>query len=75
MKKIIILLSALAVVSACVKEERMAVQDILIPGSDKETELKADYYKALREYKESDHILSYVFMGRYATLEGAVLFK
>ena len=71
MKKLIILLSALAVVFGCMKEEKIVIQDPLIPGSEEEVELNADYYKALREYKESDHILSYVFMGRYATLEGA----
>ena len=71
MKKIIIILSALAVAIGCVKEEKMVIQNTVVPGSEEEVEAKADYYKALREYKESDHILSYVFMGRYATLEGA----
>ena len=71
MKKIIILFSALAVVFGCVKEEKIVIQITLIPGSEEEAELNADYYAALRAYKESDHILSYVFMGRYATLEGA----
>lgn len=71
MKKLIILLSALAVAFGCNKEEKVVIQNTLIPGSEEEAELKADYFKALREYKESDHILSYVFMGRYATLEGA----
>lgn len=71
MKKIIILLSALAVVFGCMKEEKVTIQNTLIPGSEEEAAQKADYFKALREYKESDHILSYVFMGRYATLEGA----
>ena len=71
MKKLIILLSALAVVFGCMKEEKIVIQNTLIPGSEEEEALNADYYAALRAYKESDHILSYVFMGRYATLEGA----
>lgn len=71
MKKIIILLSALAVVFGCVKEEKITIQHTLVPGSPEEEALNADYYASLRAYRETDHILSYVFMGRYATLEGA----
>lgn len=57
--------------SSCVKEEKMEIQKTTIPASEEEESAKADYYANLRAYKESDHILSYVFMGRYATLEGA----
>ncbi len=71
MKKIITILSILAVAAGCVKEEKMVIQHTVLPASEEETAAKADYYAKLRAYKESDHILSYVFMGRYATLEGA----
>lgn len=70
-KTFIAILSVLALAAACVKEEKMVIQNTVIPGSAEDEARKADYYEALREYKKSDHILSYVFMGRYATLEGA----
>ena len=69
MKRIIIILSAVALLAGCVKEEKIQIQHFIVPGE--EEELYADYYANLRAYKESDHVLSYVFMGRYATLEGA----
>ena len=70
-KTFIAILSVLALAAGCVKEEKMVIQNTVIPGSDEDAARKADYYKALREYKESDHVISYVYMGRYATLEGA----
>ena len=70
-KKIITILSVLAVFAGCTKVEKIEIQVPVIPGSDEERAEKADYYANLRAYKESDHVLSYVFMGRYATLEGA----
>ncbi len=69
MKKFITILSIGAVLLGCVKEEKIVIQQFTEPGSEEFT--NADYYAQLRAYKESDHILSYVFMGRYATLEGA----
>ena len=71
MKKIITILSVLAVAMGCVKQEKMVIQKFVLPASEEETAAKASYYADLRAYKESDHVLSYVFMGRYATLEGA----
>lgn len=71
MKKISIILLAIAVAAGCMKEERLIIQNTLVPGGEEELAQKADYFAKLREYKESDHKISYVFMGRYATLEGA----
>ncbi len=69
MKKTLYILSVAVVLASCVKEEKMKVQVVTEPGSEELS--KPDYYANLRAYKESDHTLSYVFMGRYATLEGA----
>ena len=71
MKKIFAILSAalLVLAASCTKIEKMTVQHVVVPGSEEDTD--AAYFAALRAYKESDHVLSYVFMGRYATLEGA----
>jgi len=74
MKKISILISiaaVAAVLAGCTKEEKIVIQKTIVPGTAEDEARNADYYAKLREYKESDHILSYVFMGRYATLEGA----
>ena len=71
MKKLSIILLAIAVAAGCLKEERLTIQNPLIPGGEAELALKSGYFSELRKYKESDHVLSYVFMGRYATLEGA----
>lgn len=71
MKKIFTILSAAVLLFSCTGVEKMTVQKLVVPGSDEELAAKADYYAALREYKQSDHPLSYVYMGRYATLEGA----
>lgn len=60
---------AILAIASCVKVEKTEIQKVPLPGS--EEEINAEYYAALREYKESDHVLSYVYMGRYATLEGA----
>jgi len=75
MKRTITILSSVLgvalLLASCVKEEKIEIQSVTEPASEEEESAKADYYSALRTYKESDHILSYVFMGRYATLEGA----
>lgn len=71
MKKLALILSALTVLFSCAKEQKMELQQFAVPGSEEEQAAKADYYAALRAYKASDHVLSYVYMGRYATLEGA----
>lgn len=74
MKKIFTLISiaaVAAVLAGCNKEEKLVIQHTLIPGSAEDEASKAEYYADLRAYKESDHVMSYVFMGRYATLEGA----
>jgi len=69
MKKLFIILSAAAVLASCVKVEKLQVQVFTEPGSEEQN--NPEYYADLRAYKESDHVLSYVYMGRYATLEGA----
>lgn len=70
MKRILFIAAAAALLAGCVKEEAIEVQKF--QTLENERSEKADYYAALREYKQSeDHVLSYVYMGRYATLEGA----
>lgn len=60
-----------ALLAGCNKVEKMTIDTYIIPGSAEDEAKNAEYYANLRAYKESDHVLSYVFMGRYATLEGA----
>ena len=73
MKKIFIitLAAVAALLAGCNKVEKMTIQKTVIPASAEDEANKAEYYANLRAYKESNHVLSYVYMGRYATLEGA----
>lgn len=71
MKKIIYIFSAIALaalMSACVDVDTKEVQKVPSPGDEL---FDDEYYENLREWKESDHILTYVYYAAWAPLEGA----
>lgn len=70
MKKIIYLLSIASVyiLAGCTKEESLVIQKVPQPGDELFDE---QYYRNLREWKESDHIRTYVYYAAWAPLEGA----
>lgn len=73
MKKAIYILSAIAVLLACTKEEALVIQKVPSPGDEL---FDADYYESLREWKKSTHAISYVYYAAWAPLEGATsMFK
>lgn len=68
MKKIILILSAaLVAFSSCIKEEAKVVQKIPQPGDELFDE---QYYENLRAWRETDHVLTYVYYAAWAPLEG-----
>lgn len=70
MRKTIIFAIAcsLATFAACTDEEPIEVQKIASPGNEV---LPESYYKALREWKKTDHPISYMYHAAYAPLEGS----
>jgi len=60
---------AAAALASCGKEEALVLQN-----SDPEyiaSRFDAQYYQNLRDFKESDHAITYIYYAAYSTLEGA----
>ncbi|MCM1502362.1 MAG: glycoside hydrolase family 18 [Bacteroidales bacterium] len=69
MKKTIYTFSiAAAILVSCTKEEALVIQKVPSPGDELFDE---QYYQNLRDWKNSDHIRTYVYYAAWAPLEGA----
>ena len=71
MKKVIYVLSAVSaalLMSSCTTEEALEVQKFPSPGNELSSE---EYYRDLREWKQSPHARTYVYYAAWAPLEGA----
>lgn len=60
--------AAFAAVCACTKVENMEVQKFSTMGDEL---YDAQYFKNIREWKETPHAVTYVYYAAYSTLEGA----
>lgn len=56
---------------ACTKERKLSIQNPPVPGVDMPIGKDEAYYQKLREWKASDHTLTYVYYAAWAPLEGA----
>lgn len=54
--------------ASCTEAEKMEVQKVPSPGDEMFDE---QYYQNLREWKASDHVITYVYYAAWAPLEGA----